>query len=136
VGQHDDAWRAALPPEFNGDVDGQLELLQKHKTLEDERYFKVLRGRCDGLTEIRIEFELKPDDPRSRQESIRPRKKRPTRPKIVIRILGFGTDNDFVLLYAFRKRGGPDYGQACHAALNRKTGVDKDGRRARSCDFP
>lgn len=137
VGPHDDAWRAALPPEFNGDVDGQLELLQTHKSLEDRRYFKELRGKCDGLTEIRIDIELEPDDPRLRHEDDpAPRKKRPRRPKIIIRILGFGDANDFVLLYAFRKRGGPDYGPACHSALNRKYGVDKDGLRARPCSFP
>jgi hypothetical protein len=41
-----------------------------------------------------------------------------------------------VLLYGFRKRGGPDYGPACRAALNRKRGVEHDGRRARRCRFP
>ena len=122
AGRHDDAWRAVMPPEFNGDVDGQLELLQRHKSLEDKRDFKELRGRCAGLTEIRIEFELEPDDPRLWHENAGPRKKRPRRPKIVIRILGFGDAKDFVLLYAFRKHGEPDYGRACHAALNRKNG--------------
>jgi hypothetical protein len=135
-GRHDDSWRAALPPEFNGDVDGQLELLQQHKALEDKRYFKELLGRCKGLTEIRIEFELELDDPRSRHENTRLRKKRPKRPKIVIRILGFGDAEGFVLLYAFRKCGEPDYGPACHAALNRKNGVARDERRARPCSFP
>ena len=82
-----DAWRTALPAEFDGDVDGQLELLQRHATLDDGRYFKELRGKCAGLTEIRIEFELEADDVRARHENTGPRKKRP---KIVIRILGFG----------------------------------------------
>jgi hypothetical protein len=136
AGPHDDAWRAALPPEFNGDVDGQLEVLQQHKTLEDKRYFKELRGRCEGLTEIRIEFELELDDLRSRHENTGPPKKRSKRPKIVIRILGFGNAKGFVLLYAFRKRGEPDYAPACHAALNRQNGVARDGRRARPCSFP
>jgi hypothetical protein len=40
------------------------------------------------------------------------------------------------LLYGFRKRGEPDYGPACHAARNRKAGVERDGRRARPCRFP
>jgi len=136
AGLHDDAWRAALPPEFNGDVDGQLEVLQQHKTLEDKRYFKELRGRCEGLTQIRIEFELDVDDPRSHHENTGPPKKRQKRPKIVIRILGFGDAKDFVLLYAFRKRGEPDYEPACHAARNRQKGVARDERRARSCSFP
>jgi hypothetical protein len=136
--RHEDAWRAALPPEFNGEVDAELELLQRHRTLEDKRYFKALRARCAGLTEVRIEFELEPDDPRSQNEIMQRHKgrRRPKRPKIIIRILGFGTAVDFVLLYGFRKRGEPDYGSACHAALNRKTGVEHDGRRARPCRFP
>jgi len=136
AGPHDDAWRAALPSEFNGDVDGQLELLQQHTNLEDRRYFKELRGKCAGLTEIRIEFELEPDDPRLHHQDAGPRKKRPKRPKVVIRILGFGGADDFILLYAFRKRGEPDYGPACHAAINRKNRVIRDGRRARPCGFP
>lgn len=130
---HRDAWRAALPPEFNGEVDGQLELLQRHQTLDDKRYFKELRGKCAGLTEIRVEFELEPDDVRSRHENPRPRRRRS---KIVIRILGFGDADGFVLLYAFLKRGEPDYGPACHAALNRKNGVARDGQRAQPCIFP
>ena len=135
--RHEDAWRAALPPEFNGEVDAELELLQHHRTLEDKRYFKALRGRCAGLTEVRIEFELEPDDPRSQNESQRRlRGRRPKRPKINIRILSFGTAVNFVLLYGFRKRGEPDYGPACHAALNRKAGVERDGQRARPCRFP
>ena len=78
------------------------------------------------------------DDPRSQNERRRQRKgrRRPERPKINIRILSFGTEVDFVLLYGFRKRGEPDYGPACHAALNRKAGVERDGRRARPCRFP
>jgi hypothetical protein len=86
-GRHQDAWRAALPPEFNGEVDAELELLQHHRTLEDKRYFKDLRGRCAGLTEIRIGFELELDDPRSQNERRRQRKgrRRPERPKINIR---------------------------------------------------
>lgn len=136
-GRHEDAWRAALPFEFNGEVDAELELLQYHRTLEDKRYFKALRGRCAGLTEVRIEFELEPDDPRSQSESTRGRRgQRPKRPKINIRILGFGTAVDFVLLYGFRKRGEPNYGPACRAALNRKAGVERHGRRARPCRFP
>lgn len=137
TGEAGDAWRAALPPEFNHEVDTALEVLQRHRTLADKRYFKALRGRCRGLTEIRIEFELEPDDPRyekrTRRRGGRPR---PTRAKINIKILGFGTPDDFVLLYGFRKHGEPNYGPACHAALNRKQGVERYGWRARPCRFP
>jgi hypothetical protein len=137
-GRHDDAWRAAIPAEFNGEVDAELELLQQHRTLEDNQYFKPLHGRCAGLMEVRIEFELELDDPRSQHERMRHRKgrSRPERPKIIIRILGFGSADDFVLLYGFRKYGEPDYGPACHSALNRKRRVEHDERRARPCQFP
>jgi hypothetical protein len=136
--RHDDAWRAALPPEFNSEVDTALEVLQRHRTLDDKRYFKPLRRRCNGLTEIRIDFELELDDPRAQREVERRHKgrRRPERPKIILRILGFGTADDFVLLYGFQKRGEPEYGPACHAALNRKAGVERDGRRAPPSRFP
>jgi hypothetical protein len=134
---HEDAWRAALPPEFNSEVDVALEVLQRHRTLDDERYFKALRGSCQGLTEIRIDFELEPDDPRSQAEKTKPRKgKRRQKPKIVIRILGFGTAENFVLLYGFRKRGDSEYGPACRSARNRQEGVNRDERRAIPCRFP
>lgn len=137
---HADAWRAAVPSEFNAEVDFTLELLQNHhKTSTDRRYFKELRGKCEGLTEIRIDFELEPDDPRTPHEALLPhasKRRRPKRPKVVIRILGTGTADDFVLLYGFRKHGEPEYGPACHSALNRKAGVARDERRARPCRFP
>jgi hypothetical protein len=136
--RHDDAWRAAIPAEFNGEVDAELELLQQHRTLQDKQYFKPLRRRCAGLIEVRIEFELELDDPRTQHESMRRRKgrSRPERPKVIIRILGFGSADDFILLYGFRKYGEPDYGPACHSALNRKRGVEHDERRAPPCQFP
>jgi hypothetical protein len=121
---HFDAWRAALPPEFNSAVDAELELIGRDRTLEQSGRFKALRGRCRGLTEIMIDFEVEPDA------------QRPKRKEIHIRLLGFADVDDFVLLYGFRKRGGPDYGPACHSALNRKHGVERDGRRTRPCRFP
>ena len=36
--------------------------------------------------------------------------------EIHIRILGFGTARDFVLLYGFPETWRTDYGPACHAA--------------------
>jgi hypothetical protein len=118
------AWRTPLPPEFDSEVDASLELLGRDTTLEESRQFKDLIGKCRGLTEILIDFELDPDEDRKKPEQVH------------IRILGFGTADDFVLLYGFRKRGGPDYGPACHSALNRKQGVERDGGRARPCRFP
>jgi hypothetical protein len=123
-GEAFDAWRAALPAEFNATVDAELELIARDRSLTESGRLKELRGKCAGLTEIIIDFELDPDQVRKKPETVH------------LRILGFGTVNDFVLLYGFRKRGGPDYGPACHAALNRKHGVERDGRRARPCRFP
>jgi hypothetical protein len=119
-----DAWRAALPPEFNSAVDAEMALIARDQSLEESGRFKALRGRCLGLTQIMIDFVLDADETRNKPEEVH------------IRILGFGTARDFVLLYGFRKRGDRDYGRACHAALNRKRGVERDGRRAQPCGFP
>jgi hypothetical protein len=127
AGSHDetlDAWRAALPAAFYSAVDVELELISRDQSLTESGRFKELRGRCLGLTEIIIDFELDPDEVRKKPE------------KVHIRILGFGTADDFVLLYGFQKGGGPHYGPACHAALNRKRGVQRNERRARPCRFP
>jgi hypothetical protein len=132
-----DSWRAAIPAEFDDEVDTAVEVLQQRRSLGDERYFKELRGKCEGLTEVRVDFELELDDPRSRSVlGRRAGSRRPRRPQIHIRILGFGTADDFVLLYGFQKRGGSDYGPACRSAHNRRRGVIHDGRRATPCRFP
>jgi len=116
-------WYDGLSPDFRSVVDVELELASRDKTLEESGRFKALRGKCRGLTEILIDFEIEPDVGTKREE-------------VHIRILGFGTAEDFVLLFGFRKRGGPDYGPACRSAHNRKRGVKRDGRRARPCRFP
>jgi hypothetical protein len=135
IGQRE-AWRVPIPPEFDADVDVAMRIRERERTLDDERYFKELQGRkpCRGLTEVLIDIILEPGDPRARN---RPKglAKRQKREKVTIRILGFGSEDDFVLLYGFRKFGGPNYGPACHSALNRKAGVEKDGQRARPCTF-
>lgn len=102
----------------------ELELAGRDKTLEESGRFKPLRGKCRGLTEILIDFEIDRDDHHA------------SRKQVHIRILGFGTADDFVLLFGFRKRGGSDYGPACRSALNRKRGVKRNGQRARPCHFP
>lgn len=117
------AWCDELPPEFRSAVDVELELAGRDKTLEESGRFKDLRGKCLGLTEILIDFEIDVGDGKENHEEVH------------IRILGFGAADDFVLLFGFRKRGGPDYGPACHSAHNRKRGVEHDGRRAQPCRF-
>jgi hypothetical protein len=110
-------WYDDLSPECRSAVDAILELGARDRTLEQSGLFKALRGKCLGLSEVLVDFAM-------------------NRKTIHIRILGFGRPDDFVLLLGFRKRGGPDYGPACHAAHNRKKGVEHDRRRARPCRFP
>jgi hypothetical protein len=118
------AWYDALSAEFRAIVDTQLELIGHDDSLEASGQFKALRRRCLGLTEIKIDFlEINPDETEG--------------DKVHIRILGFGTAADFVLLLGFRKYGDSQYGPACRSALNRKRGVERDGRRrTRPCRFP
>jgi hypothetical protein len=110
-------WYDGLLPEFRSAVDVVLELTGRDNTLEESGLFKPLRGKGRSLTEVLVDFEV-------------------DREEIHIRILGFGGADDFVLLFGFQKRGGPDYGPACRSAHNRKRGVERDGRRARPCEFP
>jgi hypothetical protein len=131
VGQRE-AWRVPIPVAFDADVDAAMEIRERERTLDDGRYFKALRGRGRGLTEVLIDIEMEANDPRTRKQQV---SKRPKREKVTIRILSFGNVDDFVLLYGFRKYGNPDYGPACRSAFNRKAGVKRDGKRARSCTF-
>jgi hypothetical protein len=80
-----------------------------------------MRGACEGLTEIEIDFLS--------------RKK-----KICLRILGFagpGRD-EFTLLTGFErgKDAAAVFGYYCPQAHERKEGVMRDGKRARPCRFP
>ena len=116
VGIH--RWLGDQPPEFRAEIDAVLELIQAAKGLDEILSVKALRGKCDGLTEIKIDFSLETE-------------------LIHIRILGYETRNsEFILLFPFRKRGGPDYGTACRSAFTRKRGVERDERRAQPCRFP
>src|SRR5690348_13327086 len=83
------AWRAPLPEQFDAEVDAQLQFLSLDWELGVQ--FKELRTSCEGLTEIIIELELPPSGARRNKEQVH------------IRILGFGSADHFVLLYAFRK---------------------------------
>ena len=113
------AWYDHVSPEYRAEIDVALELVECDGTLEESGLFKDLRGRCLGLTEIKIDF---PDDQVPRGE-------------VHFRILGYGTPDRFVLLYGFQKHGEPDYGPACRSARNRKQSVERDDRRARWCRF-
>jgi hypothetical protein len=124
-GQGFHAWLDRLPPEHRAAVDFVLTQIQAERNIRYEHHgglFKVLRGKCLGITEIKIDFLVESDDGDE---------------LVHIRILGFETSTtDFTLLHGFRKFGGPDYGPACRTALNRKQRVNRDGSRARPCTFP
>jgi hypothetical protein len=126
-------WYDGLSPEFRAAVDVELGLAQRDRSLEESGRFKPLRGRCVGLTEILIDFVSEIDDD---ADAGAPRQRRRHRPQdLHIRILGYGTAGDFVLLLGFQKHGGSNYGPACRSAHNRKRGVERDGWRAQPCRF-
>jgi hypothetical protein len=114
------AWYNQLSPEFRAEIDSALELLSLEKTLVGLSEVKTLRGACEGLTEIKIDFALASTE-------------------IHLRILGvFGPGKDeFTLLTGFQKtKNNAVYGSECTRAHERKDGVTRDGRRAPPCGFP
>ena len=102
-----------------------LELLAAEREFYAQPEVKELRGACEGLTEIKIDFAKQAGGDGADQ--------------IHIRILGCEGRNrrEFILLFGFEKiRQNAEYGPACRAAQQRKFGVTHDGRRARPCRFP
>ena len=110
-----DRWYDGLPTDVRAEVDAALELIQATtiEDAEDAEDLKPLRGRCGGLTEVKIEFVLN-----GQQYHLR-----------ILGVYGPGR-SDFTLLWPFFKHGGPDYGPACRSANTRKRGLEKhDDRR-------
>jgi len=113
-------WYNQLAPEFRAEIDSTMELLCLEKSLAESPEIKPLRGACEGLTEIKIDFKF-------------------GTAKIHLRILGFdGPDkSEFTLLTGFQKQNNNAiYGVECLKAHERKEGVIRDGRRAPPCGFP
>jgi hypothetical protein len=97
-----------------------MELLSLERSLVGASEVKPLRGACEGLTEIKIDFTL-------------------GETKIHLRVLGFAGPNkeEFTLLTGFQKeKSNAIYGVECAKAHERKEGVIRDGRRAPPCAFP
>jgi len=114
------SWYSGLPLAYQAEVDAALELLALEHSLDDIPEVKPLRGSCEGLTEIKIDFRLDEKE-------------------IHLRILGFHgpARDEFTLLTGFEKEGhDADYGHYCRSAHERKRGVIRDGRRAKPCRFP
>ena len=114
------AWYSQLSPEFRAEVDSVMELLSLEQFFTGIPEVKPLRGACEGLTEIKIDFSLGATE-------------------IHLRILGFdGPDKEeFTLLSGFQKvRNNAVYGVECARAHERRDGVLRDGRRAPPCGFP
>jgi hypothetical protein len=119
-------WYDGLPSRYRSEVDSTLELLAADPhDFYDQGEVKELRGACEGLTEIKVDFAKQNDGEDDDQ--------------IHLRILGCeGRDRkEFVLLIGFEKMNqNAEYGPACRSAQRRKWGVEHDGKRARPCRFP
>jgi hypothetical protein len=113
-------WYDGLCREFQAEIDAALEILALEDNLHGVAEIKPLRGACEGLTEICIDFEV-------------------GKTQVHIRILGFdGPSRDgFTLLIGFEKsKHNAIYGPYCESAHQRKQGVMRDGRRSPPCGFP
>src|ERR1700719_4494719 len=107
-------WYDGLRPQYQAEVDATLDLLTLEDHLEGVAEIKPLRGACEGLTEIIVDFWLK-------------------KTLVHIRIIGFKGPgrNEFTLLTGFEKsKHNAAYGAHCRSAHQRKDGVERDGRRA------
>jgi hypothetical protein len=124
------AWYGALLGSSKAAVDTTLETIASETNLADvpETLLKPLRRKCSGLSEVIVEVDTGTYDARKKRrvyEHIR-----------VLCVEGPGR-NEITLLHGFSKRGGPDYGPACHTAHRRNEGIERDGiRRAQTCAFP
>jgi hypothetical protein len=116
-------WYGAQAPEVRSAIDGTLELMAREAKLDGHPGFKPLRGKGRGLAEIKIDFAVKRD---KKSEQIHARILGPHNPP----------NTEFLLLVGFLKKGGPDYGPACHQAHKRNHGVKKNARKGKPCRFP
>jgi hypothetical protein len=116
-------WYQAQVPAVRSAIDAALEVMSREDVLDEHPAFKPLRGKCSGLAEIKIDFAIK---------------KGAKTEKIHIRLLGphAPPTAEFLLLTGFLKKGGPDYGPACHQAHNRNRGAQRDANRVKPCRFP
>lgn len=119
-------WYDRLPSRYRSEVDSVLELLAADRDdFYSQAEVKELRGACEGLTEIKVDFAKSAEGNGNDQ--------------IHLRILGCEGRNgrEFILLFGFEKvRQNAEYGAACRSAQQRKWGVTHDGRRAQPCRFP
>jgi hypothetical protein len=122
-----------ITPEVRAGIDAALELMSKEKTLESHPSFKLLRGKCSGLAEIKIDIPISGAVPVKRKG-----KKGRKRTQINVRLLGPNNPPNtiFILLTGFIKIGGPDYGPACKQAHQRNEGVKKNANKIWTCHFP
>jgi len=113
-------WFNGLSPTYRAQIFATLELISAENSLDELDDVEPLRGACEGLTEIIVDFLI------GEQE-------------IHIRILGFRGPNrgELTLLTGFEKTNdNAIYGFYCPQAHHRKEGVLRDGRRAPRCWFP
>jgi len=120
------SWYNGLPPNFRAEIDALLELLALENDLNGIAEVKPLHGACKGLTEIKIDFVMNKDGKKKQKH-------------IHLRILGFDgpAKGEFTLLTGFEKVShNAAYGHYCRSAHERKSGVIRDGRKAKLCGFP
>ena len=112
-------WLNSLPASYRAQIVSVLEILSSDPEW-DEDDAKPLRGACEGLTEIIVDFFID------------------KKTEIYIRILGVhGPGHDeFTLLTGFEKSNdNAIYGYYCIQAFERLNGANRDGRRVPACDF-
>lgn len=108
-------WCDSQDPEIQAEIDTALEILVAQSALVDSATYEELRGKCAGLSEVKVDVGADK-----------------------FRLLGFEGPGrrEFTLLLGFCKETNADYGRQCPKALKRKEGVLKDARRAPICSFP
>jgi hypothetical protein len=113
-------WYEALAVQVQTEIDNVLDILAATRQWPNGKgkLTEEMRGACEGLVEIRIEFPDADEKPEH------------------YRILGFiGPGKmEFTLLFGFKETNISDYGPACRSALIRKEGVIRDGNRAPPCE--
>lgn len=119
------SWLDSLIPEVQSEIDNAFEILVPLSDWRKTTTYEDLRGACEGLGEVKVDVTRNWNDGGG------------TRTRM-FRILVFhGPDRrEVTLLYGFEKITGSEYSHACPAALQRKEGVLRDGRRAPICSFP
>jgi hypothetical protein len=107
-------WYDSQPNEVKARIHSVLELLCALPHWRQTPFYEPLRGKCDGLGEIKVELQ-----------------------GAHYRFLGYEDSDkgEFTILRWFRKETNADYGSHCPQALKRKEQVLKDASRSEPWPF-